>query len=209
MITLNARQTDALAELINITFGLTAARLSEMSDSRVLMEVPVVGVHPVQATAGELGPFISGADASVHQVFSGPISGDAILLMDYAGAVTLSNLFVEEHLRSQKFDSSTGEILTEVGNMLLSACLGMFGNLLQVHITFSVPQLHLESSGDSLASVSVGSDERRYALVITASFNIFGQGANGRIVIVLGKSSLDLLTEAVDRWEGSPAAVSL
>src|SRR6202030_3426358 len=114
-------------------------KLSEISGSRVVLNVPTIAIHPVRALVSELKPFVTGPAASVHQVFSGPISGDAILLLDYDGAVKLSNLFVEEPLRSEQFNSSTSEVLTEVGNMLLSACLGMFGNLLEVHVTFSIP----------------------------------------------------------------------
>jgi len=201
MNTLNASQTDALAELINIAFGLTGAKLSEISGSRVRLNVPVIGIHPVQSLSTELEPFLKGPAVSVHQVFSGPISGDAILLLDYEAAVKLSNLLVEEDLRSENFDASTGEILTEAGNMLLSACLGMFGNLLEVRVTFSMPKLHLDSLEQFLTSISIGEDELRYAVVITASFNIVAQGAEGRIVIVLGVSSLERLIQAVERWE--------
>ena len=87
--------------------------------------------------------------------------------------------------------------------MLLIACLGVFGNLLQVHLTFSMPRLHLDSRENFLTSFSTGSDVLRYAIVITASFNIHEQGVNGRIVIVLGVSSLDRLIQAVEWWEGS------
>ena len=206
MNTLNVRQTDALTELINIAFGLTAAKLSELSACRVLLNVPIVRIHPIQALANELKPFVTGPAASVHQIFSGPISGDAILLLNHDGALKLSNLFVEEHLQSQSLDSSTGDILTEVGNMLLSACLGMFGNLLQVHVTFSVPSLHLDSLETFLSSISVVGEELQYAVVITASFNIREQGVNGRIVIVLGVSSLERLIQAVELWEGGQSS---
>src|SRR5438552_3157533 len=105
----NVRQTDALTELINIAFGLTAAKLSEISGCRVLLDVPLIGIHRIHALARELEPFITGPAASVHQVFSGPISGDAILFLNYEGAVALSNLLVGEHLQAQSSDSSTGE----------------------------------------------------------------------------------------------------
>jgi len=200
---LNGRQTDALAELINIAFGLTAAKLSEIAGSRVFLNAPVVSIHPINALGRELGPFVTGPAASVHQVFSGPISGDAILFLNYESAVTLSNLLVEEHLRAQRLDSSAGEVLTEIGNMLLSACLGMFGNLLQVHVTFSIPSLHLDSLEHFLTSLSIGGDELRHAVVITARFNIATKGVEGRIVIVLGVSSLERLIQAVEQWEGS------
>ena len=206
MTALTARQTDALTELINIAFGLTAAKLSEISGHRVAVSAPTIGIHPVHALVRELGPFVSGPAASVHQVFSGPISGDAILLLNYEGSVKLSNLLVEKHLRSERLDATTGEILTEVGNMLLSACLGVFGNLLQVHVTFSIPQLHLNSLEHFLTSISVKGDELRYAVVITSSFNILGQEVDGRLVIILGVSSLERLIQAVEGWESSQSS---
>ncbi len=205
MSMLSQSQRDALTELINIAFGLTAAKLSQISGNRVVLDVPRIRVHPMQDLARELKAFVSGPAASVHQVFSGPISGDAVLLLNYEGAVKLSNLFVEEDLQSERLDSTKSEVLTEVGNMLLSACLGMFGNLLQVHITFSMPSLHLDSLEQFLSSISLGVDELRYAVVITASFNIREQGLEGRIVIVLGVSSLERLIEAVERWENGQA----
>jgi chemotaxis protein CheC len=203
MNTLNTRQSDALTELINMAFGLTAAKLSEISGYRVLLDVPIVGIYPIQALARELKPFVTGPAASVHQLFSGPISGDAILLLNYQGALTLCNHLVEEVFRTERLDSSTSEILTEVGNMLLSACLGMFGNLLQVHITFSIPSLHLDSLEHFLTSLSIGGDGLQHAVVITASFKIAAQAVDGRIVIVLGLSSLERLIQAVEEWEGS------
>jgi len=203
MISMTERQTDALTELVNIAFGLTASKLSEISGQRVLLEPPIIAVHPIAGLARELGFFIEGEVTTVHQVFSGPVSGDAILFLSYEGAVKLSNLLLDEHLRSRRLDSATAEILTEVGNMLLSACLGVFGNLLEVHITFSIPRLHLDSLHHFLNSISIRGHEIQYALVITASFNIREQGVDGRIAIVLGVSSLDQLLEAVGRWECS------
>jgi chemotaxis protein CheC len=203
MIGMTERQTDALEELVNIAFGLTASKLSEIAGRRVVLEAPVVAIHPMANLARELGLFVTGEVATVHQVFDGPVSGDAILLLNYEGAISLSNLLVEEQLRSSRFDASTGEVLTEVGNMLLSACLGVFGNVLQVRVNFSVPRLHLDSLAHFLTSITINNNELRYAVLITASFKIVDQGVDGRIVIVLGVSSLERLIEAIERWEGS------
>jgi len=207
MKALNARQTDALTELINIAFGLTAAKLCEISNYKIRLEPPVIAIHPTEALAAELGSFGTGEVASVHQVFGGPFSGNAVLLLNYESAVKLSNLFLEQHLRSQRLDSSTGEILAEVGNMLLSACLGVFGNLLQVRVTFSMARLHLDSLEEFTASISGG--ELLDAVAITTSFHIREQGIDGRIVIVMDASSLEQLTQAVDRWESSQSSAQV
>jgi len=206
MTELNARQADALTELINIAFGLTAAKLSEISNHRVLLETPTLAIHPMDALARDLGLFVTGEVASVHQVFAGPFSGDAVLLLNYESAVKLSNLFVEEHLQSQRLDSSTGEILAEVGNLLLSACLGVFGNLLQARVTFSMPRLHLDSLEEFLTSIAIGSGESQNAVAITASFHIREQSVDGRIVVVLDAPSLEQLIQAVERWEGAQSS---
>jgi chemotaxis protein CheC len=203
MISLSERQTDALTELVNIAFGLTASKLSEISGHRVLLELPIIAVHSMDVLARELGTFVTGEAATVHQVFTGPVAGDAMLLLSYEDAVKLSNLLVEGQFRSPRLDSSAAEILTEVGNMLLSACLGVFGNLLQVHVKFSIPRIHLDSLEHVMTSISIGGSELRYAIVMTASFKIFAQGVNGRIVIALGVSSLERLIQAVEQWDGS------
>ena len=203
MSALNASQTDALTELINIAFGLTASKLSEISGQRVLLEAPVISIHPVDDLAQELESFVTGEVAGIHQVFTGPFSGDAILCLNYDGAVRLSNLLVDEHHRSERLNSRNGEVLTEVGNMLLSACLGVFGNLLEVRVSFSIPLLHLESLKSLFASITIGGDGLRHAVVIATSFRIRKEDVAGQLVIVLAASSLERLIHSVEVWEKS------
>ena len=196
---LTARQTDALMELVNIAFGLTAAKLAEISGCRVLLDAPTVGIHPLHLLARELVPFVAGPAASVHQVFSGTVSGDAVLFLNHESVIILSNLLAEE----QGSDASTGEILTEVGNMLLGTCLGAFGNLLKVRVSFSIPQLYLDSLEHFLTSLSIGGGQLQHAVVLAAPFQIRDKGASGWLVIVLAVSSLERWIQAIERWEYS------
>ena len=70
--------------------------------------------------------------ASVHQIFSGPVAGDALLMLDPIAASVLKELLTSEPALPLALDASTREVLTEVGNILLNACLGTFGNLLRL-----------------------------------------------------------------------------
>jgi chemotaxis protein CheC len=139
--------------------------------------------------------------ASIHQVFAGPVAGDALLLLNYEGAVHLTDLLTDEHKTSIYLDESAREVLTEVGNILLNACLGMFGNLLNVHVTFSVPRLHLETLDELLASLTNGKTDLHYALVVYTAFQIRDSSVKGFLVIVLSVASLDRLIQEVDAWE--------
>jgi chemotaxis protein CheC len=206
MIRLNEHQSEALAELINLAFGLTGAKLSEISGYRLVLTPPVVASHRMSDLAGGLSIFASGEVVSVHQAFSGPFSGEAILFLNHDGALTLSNLLVEEHLHAKLLDTSTGEILCEIGNMLLSACLGVFSNLLQIHVNFSVPQLHQDSFPQFVASLATAPSELQYAVVISSLFRVSENGVDRPMAIILGVSSLEQLAQAVDQWAGTEAA---
>src|ERR1051325_728524 len=133
-VKLTERQSDALSELINIAFARTGAALSELTGHRVLLNPPEVAVYRTEELRPALAKFVPGDIASIHQVFGGPVAGDALLLLNYAGAVQLTDLLTDEDEPSVFLDESAREVLTEVGNILLNACLGMFGNLLNVHV---------------------------------------------------------------------------
>jgi chemotaxis protein CheC len=200
-VRLTERQSDALSELINIAFARTGAALSELTGHRVMLEPPEVAVYRAAELRPALAKFVPGDVASIHQVFAGPVAGDALLLLNYAGAVQLTDLLTDGHNPSAYLDESAREVLTEVGNILLNACLGMFGNLLKVHVTFSVPRLHLETLEDLIGSITSDKSALHYALVVYTAFQIRDSSVTGFLVIVLSVDSLDRLIQEVDIWE--------
>ena len=198
---LTEQQKDALSELINIAFSRTAASLSELTGHRVMLDVPKVAIFPINELGTALAEFLPAEVATVHQVFSGPVTGDALLLLNYDGAITLTDLLTEERIKSERLNTSAREVLTEVGNILLNACLGMFGNLLQVHVSFSVPRLHLETLDALLRSMMVESEGLRYALVVYTAFRLRDSAVSGYLVIALNVGSLDRLIQEAENWE--------
>ncbi|HEX8116113.1 MAG TPA: hypothetical protein VF521_02460 [Pyrinomonadaceae bacterium] len=198
---LTERQRDAVSELINIAFSRTGAALSELTGQRVILNAPEVSIHPTAGLPSVLAKFMPGEVASIHQVFGGPVAGDALLLLNQEGAVQLTDLLTDGHAPSSRLDESAREVLTEVGNILLNACLGMFGNLLDVHVSFSVPRLHLETLDELLGSLRADGEEVRYALVVYTAFQIRDSAVRGFLVMVLSVTSLDRLIQEVDAWE--------
>lgn len=193
-------QRDALVELLNIGFGRAGAALSKLTGHRILLDVPEVAIHPVSQLDALLGRVTAAKVASIHQVFSGPVSGDALLILDPVAAATLKELLTDEPALPLELDTSSREVLTEVGNILLNACIGTFGNLLRVPMSFSVPDIDiatLHSVMDKLAAVG---DAMRYALVVTAGFRLRDAEVTGYVVIVLTVQSLTRLLIAVEQW---------
>ena len=198
---LTAVQEDALTEVINIGFGRAAASLSKLTGQRVQLEVPHIAMCPLDELSDRLRPMIENEVASVHQIFSGAVAGDALLVIDRRSAAILKELLTNEPALPLDVDASAREVLTEIGNILLNACLGTFGNILRVQVTFSVPHLNLETLQDVLTSLLVNREGLRYALLVHAGFRLRDTEVTGYLVIVLSVASLDRLIRAVEDWE--------
>ncbi len=193
-------QRDALVELLNIGFGRAGAALSKLTGQRILLEVPEVAIHPVAQLDASLSRVTAEKVASVHQVFTGPVGGDALLLLDPVAASTLKELLTDEPALPLELDASSKEVLTEVGNILLNACIGTFGNLLKVPVSFSVPDIDVDSLKSVVDRLVATGDAMRYALIVTAGFRLRDAEVTGYVVIVLTVQSLTRLLFAVEQW---------
>ena len=197
---LTTSQQDALTELINIGYARAAAALSDLTGHRISLEVPEVAIHLIPEIKERLSRVIKGEIASVHQVLSGPIRGNAILLLDREAALLLNGLLTDRP-ETAELDGAAREVITEVGNIVLNACLGAFGNLLKVQVSFTVPYLQVENVQKVLASITVGGNELEYALVIHTRFHMRTNNVSGFLVIILGVTSLETLLEELKKWE--------
>jgi chemotaxis protein CheC len=121
--------------------------------------------------------------------------------LDQRSAAILKELLTNEPALPLEIDRSAREVVTEIGNILLNACLGTFGNLLKVQVSFSVPHLTLETLGSVVESIAVEREGLRYALIVHSSFRLRDSSLTGYLVIVLGVASLERLIAALEQWE--------
>jgi chemotaxis protein CheC len=193
---LTETQKDAITELINIGFSKSAASLSELTGYRILLGAPEVRVLPINELANVLSEIIFDKIVTVHQIFKGPISGDAMLILNHKDSKKLVNLLLDGKNEENLTSASIRDVLSEVGNILLNSCLGMFGNILKVRITFTVPQLQLETLDNLIKTISIDNMEISYALMVSMNFQLRDKSINSYMVLVLGITSLEqLLTE--------------
>jgi len=197
---LTASQQDALTELINIGYARAAASLSDLTGHRISLAVPEVAIHFIPEITEKLKQVVKGEVASVNQVFSGPIAGNAILLLDHEATLLLNRLLTDrpdmDHL-----DGAGREVITEVGNIVLNACLGAFGNLLKVQVAFTVPALQIELMENVLRSLTIEKKSLEYALLIHTRFHLRASDVSGYLVIILGLTSLQTLLAELKKWE--------
>ena len=194
---------DALTELFNIGLHRAAASLSELTGQRIIVDLPRLWVCPIEETHARLRELLSGELATVHQIFMGNVTGDAVLVLEYDAASRLAALLTNGDVAVDgRLDQSAREVLTEVGNVILSSCLSAFGDMLHVSVTFSVPRIHVESLDGMLRSLKVETDELHYTLLAATRFRLTEGEVGGYLMIAVGLSSLAMITKSLEAREG-------
>jgi chemotaxis protein CheC len=194
---LTPQQQDALSELVNIGFGRAANALSMLVNQRVLLDAPQVQIVPTQHLGQVLVDLEKEEIINVHQVFRGKLAGDAMLLMDRKSASILVDMLSGGPGQVKSLSAEDREALVETGNILLNAFIGSFGNLLKVHITFTVPHLQVESLADMLNSLSQDGRAVEVALMLRIHFRLSQGDVSGYVIIVMGIQSMDSLLKAM------------
>ena len=195
---LPAKQREALKELINIGYGRAAASLSTLTRERITLEVPQVDVYFLNEIVEALQQIYQEDVWSVHQIFSGPMKGQAVLVLDKMSGTTLASAILR---RNESDEQAAHEALCEAGNIVLQAALGVCGELLHVHVCFAVPNLKTESIAAMLQSAIVEKTELEYALLVRTRFRILSREVTGHMLLILGVNSFNQLLDAVAAWE--------
>ena len=197
---LDEHQQDALAELFNVGMHRAAASLSELTQQRIVVDLPRVWVVPIEEIEEQLGQLVDGDLATVHQIFAGPVAGDAVLLLEYDKAALLTRLMTDgEVAGTGRLDQSAREVLAEVGNVVLGACLSAFGDMLKVNVLFSVPRMHIESLDGLLRTMTVDSEELQVAVIAATRFRLSELEVGGYLIVALGVASLGRIAEALEK----------
>ena len=203
---LTPRHREALAELINIGYARAGKSLSELTGERIVLNAPMVEIHSIDVVRVALNELVKGEVASVHQVFSGPVAGHALLLVSNEAAEVLTSPLVAG-VPSNEQQAARREALTEIGNILLQASMGLCGELLQVHVSFTVPRLEIETIDDMLNSICVNNQELQFAVLVRTRFELQNSQVSGYIVVILGVTSFSRLLDELDGWEARQLSV--
>lgn len=134
-------QRDALAELVNIGMGQAGDSLARLFDTFIALSIPRIElVQPTDVTAaikmlveeaafGDAGPVIA-----VRQAFSSRIRGEAIVIFAADGCEALGELVAYPKM-------SPDELLLDVSNVLVGACVGGLAAQFALDLSFSPPSL--------------------------------------------------------------------
>lgn len=191
-------EVDALTELFNVGLHRAAASLSEITGQRIIVEHPRLWICRADEVESRLRDLLSGELAAVHQVFGGAIAGDAALLIEQDKAVQLARLVTQGTAADGgRLDQSAREVLAEMGNIVLGACLSGFGDMLDIPVSFYVPTIRIESLKTVLRSLLSETTQVQFAVIVATQFRVSGLEVNGYMIVAVGAKSLERISKAL------------
>jgi chemotaxis protein CheC len=192
-VILSKTQKDALSEIINMGFGRAANALSILVKKRVVLQTPEANVFPISQLGQAFSVFEGRRISTVHQAFQGGITGDMALLIESESATGLIDMVRQDMVVKRQLNNSDQEDLLEIGNILLNAFCGSFGNFLSLSVTFSIPTLYQVTVDELMQTLLGNNKEIQYAVVVKVHFNLAQGSVEGYVVILMGLSSLEEL----------------
>jgi chemotaxis protein CheC len=198
---LSAEEIEILQEIMNISFGKSAADLADVIDTHVVLSVPFIKIIPVSELPTYFKDHLKDYKtiSIIEQKFWGRFKGDALLVFSSGAGRELIKML--QHETGTGFDSDPMDImeretLMEVGNILIGACVGKLAELLKDVVTYTPPMVVVERD------YGVAISENRYdpnnaAIVLKTDFCFDEGDVSGFLFLVTSHESVTWMKEAL------------
>ena len=192
-------QLDALREVANIGAGHAATALSQLTSSRIGVQVPRLTITSVEEVPDLVAP-PEQVVASVLMHMLGDLSGRTLLILPWATARQLAEILLR---RPAGMITELGEMersaVKEAGNILSGAYMNALSDFMGMMLLPSVPHLVVDYWSAVLTTIySDFSGQDEYALSIETQFSIESHGSlPGHFLLIPGEGSLEAILRAV------------
>jgi chemotaxis protein CheC len=192
---------------MNIAFGNATADLTGVIDIYVILSVPKIQVISIGSLPEYLKEELSssGKTSIVDQRFWGDFNGSGFLVFPTGSGEDLISLLEEkniDHLHSKPKDLLEKETLTEIGNILIGACVGKISELLNTFVTYSPPRIitEIDYECDHLVEQF---DPSQPAIIMKTVFKFKQKDINGFLLILTNQKSIGWLRKSLNEFMDS------
>lgn len=195
-ILLSDEHRDVLQEITNIGMGRAGAALAALLGTFVTLSIPSVQLVASASLPGLLeGCCPAGrAQPVIRQAFNAGVAGEAVVVFGRQGMEELRELMGYDG----QSDVHEHEMLADVANLLVGACVQRVFEQLEQRITFTTPTVHEE-----LRLQAEGSGSRwSVALLLHVHFSLEKGGFTAHLAMLLPDSAVVHIRAALERMIG-------
>jgi chemotaxis protein CheC len=200
-LTLTPDQLDALQEVANVGMGRAGAALAGVLDTFVNLSVPRTQVIEVSNLGATLLTMVGGSMevTAVRQSFRSEIRGEAVVLFGQGGCSALWDLMGYEQADDTSGTGGAREVLLDVGNILVGACLRSVFEQLGHTPTFSPPSLIAEQVPIERL-LQPGTLPWEIALLVEVNFGLEARQFVCHLLMLMPEESIQTMKHALDHF---------
>lgn len=198
MFKLTDLQHDALVEIFNQGVGQAAAAMSRIVNEEVSMSVPMIAFQSRADVAKTLGSAEGRRISAVAQHFQGAFNTEAFLMFPEEKSLEIVRLMVGQSMSLEELGEMEQEAMSEIGNIILNACMGTFANASGNEMQGSLPTYHVGTC-DNILGTS-GKEWDGVVLTLKIDFNIERHHIYGYVAFLLDMPALHDLQQYIDDY---------
>lgn len=194
-------QLDALQEVANIGMGQAGAALAGVLDTFVSLSVPRTRVIEVANLGTTLLSMVGGNPevTAVRQSFRSEIRGEAVVIFSHGGCSALWDLMGYEQADDASGSGGGREVLLDVGNILVGACIHSVFEQLGHTLTFSPPSLIAEQVPIERL-LHPGTLPWEIALLVEVNFRLEARQFMCHLLMLMPEESIQKVKRALDHF---------
>ena len=144
---LGPRQLDALKEVANIGAGHAATALSQMVNTRIMVDIPEIKIVRFE----DVGELLGSPDEVVSAVMMqllGDVTGRTDQVFPWRTAVQLTSVLLrrDNEMRPEDFGEIEQSALREVGNILVGAYINALSEFMGLMLIMSPPSIAIDTA---------------------------------------------------------------
>ncbi|MBL4907741.1 MAG: chemotaxis protein CheX [Sneathiella sp.] len=193
-------QIDALTEIMNMGIGVAASSLSEMVGEEVILNIPKIRLVSRHDISQELSTQCPEGMSYVFQDFSGTVHGRSALLFPIQKSFNLVKALLGNIEIDDELTEMEQEALSEVGNVILNACIATLVNNLALEIEVEIPQYVRGGAVSVLLEGDTQLDHSQTNLFCAVNFSTRESGIEGYVMFLLELPSVKTLKNSLEEY---------
>lgn len=194
-ISLSAEQTDALQEIVNIAMGQAGDSLARVLDSFIRLSVPRIRLINAAEASQCVAEIVGGTEhiTAVRQSFYNNLCGEALILFSTEGCRDLATLMGYQQTLNAETEK---ELLFDISNILVGACLNGIAEQLGADLSFSAPSL-MATNVVSSQLFNPDTLPWAYTLQVEVNFSLEQHKFKSHLIIMLAEDAIAALTRSL------------
>lgn len=197
-------ELDILKELFNISVGKASSLLSEITERKIVLNIPdvkLINLENKKNNEEECPPEKSDSIFMISSIsFEQELQGKASLIFSAEKMRKFIDLCQKndetEEYSEMDFSDIDLDVIKEIGNIVLNSVVGEVGNILDIKLIYTLPEVQVFKGADFLKDMDC---QYTHVLILNITFLIENTKIEGAILVNLTFNSFTDIMKKIEK----------